>query len=672
MQRTSITMPWALVLGALAVVPRLALAQAPAPAPSGVSGNSHKKIKMVTETLKDILQSVVNEEKQETTLFNKYMDWCTTEKGDLADDVKGSKTELANAKVLSEEQVASIDSLNLFITKSEKEIEETKDALAQAMALRNEESEKYAEEMQINTQSLRQIDSAIKHVGKVQQQGGFLQNGVMKKLQVNQPGESGYVLGVMKGLKDKLTKTRAIMESTEKEKVKMHDSFLATKGESLKSMSDKRVEKKITLTETNAKDANVKRKIGKLTEEVAKLYQAQEKTASNCLTSEQEWKVRQADRTKEKAALNEAVRFLTQDALEQLSLVQRPAQEQNDASVVFAPSLMQEASALKHALSAKEFYKAAGAALMGEDEDVDDHMKKDTFNGVKTVVQKLIGTHQDTQKEEEAKRRHCETELASTEDEKAATVDDLAAVAADIDKKSSEVDSLADEVKRMYETIDQVAKSLEAAGKVRKEQLALFTAGTKDRALAVKVLNQARDVLQKFYDKSKGNLLQAGQQPPSTSSRKSVESFGAVAMVQDIANDIAKEQKDAQMQEQEAVRVFEQLQKDSRSSTDDKHQDITDRVTAKAKLGVQINSLKETKETKANDLSSLNKQLAALHDSCDELVKFYDKRTKARSFEVSQLRDVMDILSGSSINARTGFVQDQDEAADAQEEESAE
>jgi len=681
---------WALVLGVVAVVPQFALAQlddgsinfaadaAPNKSVKSVSKDSNKKIQMVTATLQDILQSVVNEEKQETILYTKYMTWCKTEQADVAGDLKESKTQLANAKVLSEEQVSSIDSLTLFIAKSSKEIEETKDAIAQAVALRTSENEAYTEEVQINTQSLRQIALAIKHVGKLQQQGGFLQNGLIKKLQVNQPGESGYVLGVMKGLQEKLTKTRDMMLKTEKEKVEMHNSFMTTKGSSLKALTDKRAEKKILLTETTAKEAGVNMKIGKLTDEVAKLTENLAKTVSTCQRTDSEWTVRQADRTKEKAALNEAIRFMTVDLMDQKLLIQKSDDEQNDASVVFAPSFLQEVSA---AITENEFYKAAGAALMGEDDagasDVEGHMKKDTFNGVTNVVKKLIGTHQDTGKEEETKKKYCENEIATKEEERDTTTDDLAAVKADIDKKSSEAETLADEVKTLYAAIKKNRESEVAAGKVRKEGAALYAASSKDRALAIKVLKQAMGVLQSFYAK-KGNLLQQGRvdAPPPTkptgpgSQKKSAASFGAVSMVQDIADDIAKEEKDAAMQEKDAAVAYVQLQKDTLQTNDDKQQDITDRVTAKAKLGVQINSLKETKEEKANDLDSENKQLKSLHDQCDELLKHFDARRKARTFEVSQLRDVMDILAGSGVAARTGLVQTDDEAvADAQADE---
>merc|ERR1719271_1752676 len=96
---------------------------------------------MVTETLKDILQSVVNEEAQEKAIYDKYTKWCGTESEQLGKDISDTKTALENAKVLSEEQLSNVDSLTLFISKSEKEIEDTKDAIAQAIALRTEEKE---------------------------------------------------------------------------------------------------------------------------------------------------------------------------------------------------------------------------------------------------------------------------------------------------------------------------------------------------------------------------------------------------------------------------------------------------------------------------------------------------------------------------------------------------
>jgi len=668
-------MAWAFLIGIIACAPIVQAFDSFGPAPaapvpaapaaaSGVSNEANKKIKMVTETLRDILQSVVNEETQETILHGKYMAWCKTERGNIADDLEDTRTDLSSAMVLSQEQVSTIDSLKLFISKSTKEIEETKDGVAQAVSLRTEENDKYTEELQFNTQSLRQIELAIKHVSKVNKQGGFLQNGVIKKMQLNVPGESNYVMGIMKGIEDKLIKSRTSMKSTEAEKVKMHDQLMAIKGAALKALSDQLAEKNILNAETVAKEAGTKRNVGKLVEEVDQLEKTAAKTSDACQESSAEWKIREADRAKEKAALNEALLLLPgkDTSLVQLSLVQGSADPQNDALGEFAPNFIQEVA------SSNEFAKAAEAELNGEDDEV--HLKKDTFNGVKTVVEKLIDSHQDNQKAEKTQKDYCEKEIAGKEDERDDTQNDLAAVSADIDKKAAEVATLEGEVTKLYAQIDTVRKSVVAAGDVRKQEADVFVAGTKDRALAVKVLGQAVTVLQAFYDKSKkGSLMQTHASAPERtkwspgSARKTTASFGVVSMVEGIAQDIAKEQKDAALQEKEAVDVYADLQTSSQRNNDDRQQDITDRVKITAKLGVQINTLKETKTEKSNELVSVKKQLVALHSQCDELTQFYDKRKTSRTFEVSQLKDVMDVLSGSSVAARTGLMQDSDEAA---------
>merc|ERR1719426_569391 len=77
---------------------------------------------MVTETLKDILQSVVNEEAQEKTIYDKYTKWCGTESEQLGKDISDTKTALENAKVLSEEQLSNVDSLTLFIQKARRKL----------------------------------------------------------------------------------------------------------------------------------------------------------------------------------------------------------------------------------------------------------------------------------------------------------------------------------------------------------------------------------------------------------------------------------------------------------------------------------------------------------------------------------------------------------------------
>merc|ERR1719313_2502739 len=134
-------------------------------------------------------------------------------------------------------------------------------------------------------------------------------------------------------------------------------------------------------------------------------------------------------------------------------------------------------------------------------------------------------------------------------------------------------------------------------------------------------------------------------------------------MLQKITDDIEREQKDAEVAETEAATAYETQVKESRKEFDSRMEEITMRVTRKAKVLVQLDNHKETQEQHTDTMDALEGQLLGLSHDCDELLKNHDAREKARSFEIAQLRDVIDILSGSQIAARTGLLQTQVTAA---------
>merc|ERR1740139_1327787 len=125
-------------------------------------------------------------------------------------------------------------------------------------------------------------------------------------------------------------------------------------------------------------------------------------------------------------------------------------------------------------------------------------------------------------------------------------------------------------------------------------------------------------------------------------------------MMEKVGAEILQEDKEAAKDEVQAVRDYQTVKKETRQATDDTCEDITQRVKRKAKLMVTLNSDKENKGELDNDLQVILGQLKSFHQECDELIKNYEKRTKDRSFETSQLKDITEILAGSSVAARTG------------------
>jgi len=303
---------------------------------------------------------------------------------------------------------------------------------------------------------------------------------------------------------------------------------------------------------------------------------------------------------------------------------------------------------------------------------------KGRINGVnmgaaKVIVQKMIDALVKQQKEEGDTLKYCESTLEKTADEKSEIEDGLKTLIAGITLQEEEIKSLAKDVEDVNAALAKMKTQVEEAKAMRKKEKFDYDKGTKDRLLAGKVLKQASAVLAKFYatmDPSQAAALnqkpvQIGEQkePPKTwrkgsSSRKEILGNAVIRIIEKIRDDIILEQKAAQKDEEQAIVVFEKLMKDSRVQFDDSMADITERVKRKAKLTVEVNADKQSKSQKEKELLDVKQQLASLHAKCDELIKNFEARDKARTFEVSQLKDVMDILSGSSGSGqRTGFLE---------------
>merc|ERR1711957_629071 len=128
-------------------------------------------------------------------------------------------------------------------------------------------------------------------------------------------------------------------------------------------------------------------------------------------------------------------------------------------------------------------------------------------------------------------------------------------------------------------------------------------------------------------------------------------------MGEKIAEDIEKEQRDALLDEKDSETAYEKYVRESKEAFDKRMDDMTKRVTRKAKALVQVNNHNEEMSSLSEDLASIETQLTSLHGECDILLQNHAQRRDERAFELRQLRDVVDILSGASIATRTGFVQ---------------
>merc|ERR1719359_2475134 len=108
-------------------------------------------------------------------------------------------------------------------------------------------------------------------------------------------------------------------------------------------------------------------------------------------------------------------------------------------------------------------------------------------------------------------------------------------------------------------------------------------------------------------------------------------------MIEKIIDDVKREQKDAEVEEKKVVAEFRQHITDSQSEFDARMEEMTTKVSRRAKLEVQIGADTDDRDEVADGKKGTEEKLVALGRECDAFLKGFDDATKARTFEIAQL-----------------------------------
>jgi hypothetical protein len=141
--------------------------------------------------------------------------------------------------------------------------------------------------------------------------------------------------------------------------------------------------------------------------------------------------------------------------------------------------------------------------------------------------------------------------------------------------------------------------------------------------------------------------------PPETwgaYSKKSEESNGVLAMMDSLVADLDKEMQEAEFEETDSQKEYEQMMKDSAAKRVEDSKAITDKEGAKADGEASIQHLSEEKTAKMKEVMATVEVLQGLHGDCDWLLKNYDLRRDARSGEVDALKKAKAVLSGADFS----------------------
>merc|ERR1719188_1988775 len=266
------------------------------------------------------------------------------------------------------------------------------------------------------------------------------------------------------------------------------------------------------------------------------------------------------------------------------------------------------------------------------------------------------------QTDEEAKKKHCEKELATQADHKKELETAQADAQADIDAHEESIATTTQEIADTKQSIKDLDKQVAEATTNRKEENAAFTQLMTQDTAAKEIIGMAKNRLNKFYNPTQykappkvemaEELAQTGAAPPpppetfGAYSKKSGESSGVIGMMDTFIADLDKEMTEAKMEEKYAQQDYEELMKDSADERMELSKSLTNKESALADLKVELERHVAAHADAGKDLQTVEKFLIAVHEDCDFTLKWFEARTEMRNEEIDALHKEKAILKG--------------------------
>eukprot|EP00747_Dinoflagellata_sp_TGD_P140956 gnl/TRDRNA2_/TRDRNA2_176069_c26_seq18.p1 gnl/TRDRNA2_/TRDRNA2_176069_c26~~gnl/TRDRNA2_/TRDRNA2_176069_c26_seq18.p1 ORF type:complete len:687 (+),score=263.06 gnl/TRDRNA2_/TRDRNA2_176069_c26_seq18:55-2115(+) len=645
-------------------------------------------IRKVVTMLQKMQGTVEAEGKKEEELFEKYMCYCKN-----ADETLGAAIEANTAKVpQTQSEIEESESQHAQAESDLKEAQDgrakAKDSIAQATAVREKEAVAYAKasgDLKTNIAAIKKAVTAIE-AGM----SGFLQTtaaSLVRKVAASDmdlsdydrqqltsflsggtdSAGSGEITGILKTMEEDMSKDLSDLTATEES--------AKTNFEELVSAMTKEVE---------AHTATIERKsklIGELAVQIvqlkADLTDAEEALIEdkkflkdldvNCAAKQKEWDERCKMRQEELLALADTIKMLNSDDALELFKKTLPGSSLLQVKAK-ADQLRHRALAiLKGAKNVKSTDLDLLSLALGA--------KKADFSKVIKMIEDMVALLKREQVDDDDKKEYCVKQIDLAEDklkQLKQTMNDLDTSIAD---HQEAVKTYTADIKSLTEGIKELDKQVAEATEQRKEEHEDFSELMSGNSAAKELIEFAKNRLNKFYNPSQykappeeslvqpqaPTLVQVNahhQQkkddpgaPPDADfgsyGKKNEESNGVIGMMNTLIADLDREMTEAQVEEENAQKEYEELMSDSAEKRAEDSKTITQKEKAKADTdGLIVSETEEKKDTTGQYLAA-GEYKQQLHGECDWLLGNFDLRKSARSDEIDALSNAKAVLSGA-------------------------
>mmetsp|Transcript_137362 Transcript_137362/g.242744 ORF Transcript_137362/g.242744 Transcript_137362/m.242744 type:complete len:684 (+) Transcript_137362:110-2161(+) len=638
-------------------------------------------IRKVVNMLTAMQKKITAEGEKEAALYEKYMCYCKTGKSDLAASIASSDAAVPQLGKDIEEKEAKLAQTKEGLKTAKVDRDEAKAAIVSATAIREKEAAAFSKEKSDYDTNIAAIKSAVSAIS-----GGlassFLQSNnaklVLKAIDSKQdmldgdrqelvaflsgseagsevaPGSSE-IVGLLKQLGDEMSATLAGLTSDESAAIKSFEAMVAAKKKEIASLTSQIETKSLQVGNIGVEIAQMK---GDLSDTEAALIADQKFLAnldSDCATKTKEWEEIQNTRSEELVAVAETIKILNDD--EALEIFKKTLPSASAASLV-----QMQAATDRRAVALKRIQQSLAKASVFNHRPHLDFIalalrgKKIGFEKIVKMIDEMVETLKSEQLDDDHKLEYCGAQFDTSEDK----LKGLKGAIADLEPKMADAEesiaSLAAEIKDLESGISSLDKSVAEATAQRKAEHEDFVELMSGDAAAKELLAFAKNRLNKFYNPklyAATNFFQVSaetrQAPasPGPYSTKSAESTGVIAMLDKMIKGLDKEMTEAKVSEQNSQEEYEALMGDSAAKRAADTASITEKESAKASFGAELEAAKESKVSTGKEVMAMTKYIASLHAECDWLTQYYEVRKTARTGEMESLANAKAVLSGA-------------------------
>merc|ERR1719160_790130 len=662
------------------------------------------------------------------------MCFCSTGEEDLAKTVSDSKSAVETLTAKHGQMVSEKASLAQDIETHTADAAQAEKDLSEAEAIRTNEKTAYDAEYASKTGTEAALAKAIPAIEAGLAGSAFVQTSgvnvalltravqganqvltdgnkreILTYLQGKTPGSSE-IVGMLKAMKDEMSRTLAGMEKAEAASAKGFADMTATKQKEIAFASESISSKKersgtLAVEIIQAKDGY--EDAGAEEAEATKMLSTLD---SQCASKKKAFAEATKMRTEELAAIGQAIAILNDDdALD----VFKKSEVFIEVKAAPKGSFLQ----MKKGQSARALFNKAQAimwkaAMNNKDHAVQAmllamksklHAKAGTavdFGAVVKMVDEMVAVLAGQQKDDVKQKDFCIAELTKSEAEMKATQDKVTSLQATMEEMTDAISDAEATIEELKASIAAVDKDVATATETRKEEHAEYLENVKMTETAIELVGKAKNRLAKFYNPSvykappktemsmEDKIVGAGTSALAQSEatfdsvddgsdyapmnfvqvhrhsrvvaphapkiflaeyeKKSLKSAGVTELMNMMISDLKASLAESKFEEKTAQGDYTSLMAASEEKRAQDSKSLTDQAAGKADLTEKLSQAKESTHLTLKELKNIHGTIASLHSACDFIIKNFDYRAQARSAEMEGLKNAKAVLSGAS------------------------